>query len=253
MKQTLFLLAAFALFTGCALDNGDPITKSFPITGNYTGLEVSHAFDVTVSNQVSDVEITVGEKIMKQVVVEVKDGKLCIGGKHVWTIFRGEAKAVIPANFTLNELDLSGASSFSGDLSGNNVDVDISGSSDFYGNVNGTNVDFDITGASSYRGTVISNKFNIDLSGASKATVGGTCQTTMDIELSGSSDLHAEALHATDVTGSVSGSSGADVTCCNSLTVNVSGSSVLTYSKSSDDCNLTVNCTTSGSSSVRPR
>lgn len=253
MKQLFSILVACVLFVSCALDGGEPITKGFPINGNYTALEVSHAFDVTVSDQVTDVQVTVGEKAMDNVKVEVKDGTLYIGGKHWWTVFRGTAKAVIPANATLNKLNLSGASSFTGDLAGSDVDVEISGSSDLFGNINGTEVDFEIDGASSYKGIVVAEKIDIDISGASNATISGNCQTTTDIEISGSSDLHAEALSSYNVTGSLSGSSGADVTCCNNLTVNVSGSSLLTYAKSSDDCSLTVNCSTSGSSSVRPR
>ena len=235
MKQIIFILSLCALcvlLLGCKKDWGDPTTKNYSISGNYTALDVSDAFEVTVSDKVSDVVVTVGEAAHKRVVVEVKNGQLIIGFKPN-TVYSGTATAVIPAS-VLREIDLSGASSFIGDLSGDDVEIDLSG-------------------ASKYEGNISANKLEIDLSGASVVTIDGACQTTMEIELSGGSRSNAAYFDAPIVRGSMSGGSHADVTCCNSIEVDLSGGSTLTYGTIAEECNPAVNCSTSGGSTVISR
>ena len=231
MKNIVILLSLSILFFGCTKDWGTPATKNYPINGAYTKLDVSNAFDVTVSDQVTEVVVTVGELAHDRVVVKVVDGELQIGFKPN-TNYSGKAKAVIPAT-VLRKLDLSGASSFTGDLRGDDVDIELSG-------------------ASTYRGTVEATELDIDLSGASDAILSGACQTKMKIDLSGASTLKAANLSAMSVYGEMSGASDADVTLCSDLNVELSGASTLTYGTSSEDCHPVVNCSTSGASTVQP-
>ena len=232
MKNIVILLSLSILFFGCTKDWGTPATKNYPINGAYTKLDVSNAFDVTVSDQVTDVVVTVGELAHDRVVVRVVDGELQIGFKPN-TNYSGKAKAVIPAT-VLRKLDLSGASSFTGDLRGDDVDIELSG-------------------ASTYRGTVEATELDIDLSGASDAILSGACQTKMEIDLSGASTLKAANLSAMSVYGEMSGASKADVTVCSDLNVELSGGSMLTYGAISDECHPVVNCPASGGSVVKPR
>ena len=234
MKRTFFLLFVCAiLLVGCTRDFGLPTAKSYPINGPYTGLDVSSAFHVTVSDEVTDVVVTVGELAHDRVIVKITNGELQIGFKPN-TRYNGTAKAVIPANANLSDLDLSGASSFVGELNGHDVDIDLSG-------------------ASTFRGNVDAEKINLDISGASNAFINGHCQNKMEIDLSGASTLKAANLNAQSVSGQMSGASDADVTVCSSLNVELSGASTLTYGTVSDECHPVVNCPTSGSSTVRPR
>jgi len=232
MKNIVILVSLSIFFFGCTKDWGTPVTKNYPINGAYTKLDVSNAFDVTVSDQVPDVVVTVGELAHDRVVVKVVDGELQIGFKPN-TNYSGKAKAVIPAA-VLRKLDLSGASSFTGDLRGDDVDIELSG-------------------ASTYRGTVEATELDIDLSGASDAILSGVCQTKMGIDLSGASTLKAANFSAMSVFGEMSGASDADVTVCSDLNVELSGASTLTYGTSSEDCHPNVNCSTSGASTVQPR
>lgn len=232
MKNIVILLSLSILFFCCTKDWGTPATRNYPINGAYTKLDVSGAFDVTISDQVTDVVVTVGELAHDRVVVRVVDGELQIGFKPN-TNYSGKATAVIPAA-VLRKLDLSGASSFTGDLRGDDVDIELSG-------------------ASTYRGTVEATELDIDLSGASDAILSGACQTKMEIDLSGASTLKAANLSAMSVYGEMSGASDADVTVCSDLNVELSGASTLTYGTSSEDCHPVVNCSTSGASTVQPR
>ena len=233
MKNIVILLSLSILFFGCTKDWGTPATKNYPINGAYTKLDVSNAFDVTVSDQVTDVVVTVGELAHDRVVVKVVDGELQIGFKPN-TMYNGKAVAVIPANANLSDLELSGASSFTGDLRGDDVDIELSG-------------------ASTYRGIVEATELDIDLSGSSDAILSGACQTKMEIDLSGASTMKAANLSSMSVFGEMSGASDADVTVCSDLNVELSGASTLTYGTSSEDCHPVVNCSTSGASTVQPR
>ena len=240
-----------ALFFGCTKDWGAPTTQNYPINAAYTGLDVSNAFQVTVSDEVTDVVVTVGDLAQERVIVEVKNGKLHIGFKPN-TMYNGTAQAIIPAS-VLRDLDLSGASSFTGDLSGDDVEIDLSGASFYRGNVMAHNLDIDLSGASTCNSNVETDKLDVELSGAASLTIGGYCQNTMGIGLSGGSRLNAANLAAPVIHGNISGGSTADVTCCSSLNVELSGGSTLVYGVISDDCHPVVNCPCSGGSMVRPR
>ena len=233
MKNIVILVSLSIFFFGCTKDWGTPATKNYPINGAYTKLDVRGAFDVTVSDQVTEVVVTVGELAHDRVVVKAVNGELQIGFKPN-TMYNGKATAVIPATANLYGLDLSGASSFTGDLRGNNVNIELSG-------------------ASTYRGSIEAAELDIDLSGASDAIINGVCQTKMEIDLSGASTLKAADLSAMSVYGEMSGASDADVTVCSDLNVELSGASTLTYGTSSEDCYPVVNCNTSGASTVQPR
>ena len=234
MKKAIIILSLCALFFGCTREYGGvPTTKNYPVNGPFTSLDVSNAFQVTVSDQVTDVIVSVGELAHDRVIVRVVDGELQIGFKPN-TRYNGIATAVIPANANLRGLDLSGASSFVGNLSCHDVDLDLSGASTFRGNVDADEID-------------------IYLSGASNAFVDGHCQEKMEIDLSGASTLKAANLNAQSVSGQMSGASNADVTVCSSLNVNLSGASTLTYGTVSSECHPVVNCPCSGGSMVIPR
>ena len=233
MKKTIILLSLCALFFGCTKDWGTPTTRNYPINGAFTELDVSNAFHVTVSDEVTDVVVTVGELAQDGVYVRVVDGELQIGFRPN-TMYNGTATAIIPATANLRSVELSGASTFTGDLNGHDVDIDLSGASHFHGSVDADEID-------------------LDLSGASKAVMSGFCQEKMDVDLSGASTLEASLLETPSVYGSLSGASTADVTVCSNLNVSLSGASTLIYGLVSPDCNPYINCPCTGSSTVRPR
>ena len=249
----LICIAVAGLFASCSKYYGEPVTINYPVDGNYTKLDISHAFDVTVSDDVTEAVVTVPEDLHSKLKLTVKNGTLYIGFTSNWIVTSSECTVKLPRNTQLKDLELSGASSFHGDLQGNSSDIEVSGASEFYGEVIASSVDFDISGASKVKSTVSADEVDAEISGASKVTFDGACTGTMDIDVSGSSDLNAIEFNTDAVTGSLSGSSDADVTVCDRIAVNVSGSSDLTYGTSSPDCRPTYGCTISGSSSVTPR
>lgn len=242
MKNIFIMLSISILFFGCTKDWGNPATRNYPVNAPYTKLDVSGAFDVTVSDQVPEVVVTVGELAHERVIVNVSEGELHIGFKPN-TRYNGKATAVIPATM-IRDLELSGASSFTGDLQCGN------------GYYSDNTVDIELSGASTFRGRIEGQELEIDLSGASEAFIEGftpTSLTKMDIDLSGASTLKAPFLYTESVYGEMSGASNADVTLCSELNVQLSGASTLTYGLSSEECHPNVNCPASGGSVVKPR
>lgn len=255
MRNILTILSALVLTAacGCSKSDGDPITKEFPIAGTYTELNVHHAFNVTVSDAVTQVTVTAGDRIMPKVVVEEKDGKLIIRLKAL-TVANGNLTALIPYNPSLNEVDLSGASEFHSQhpLVAQEVAVDLSGASSFYADIEATTVDMDLSGASTIVGGIVAtSKMDLDLSGSSDATLTGTVGT-LDMDLSGSSEIkqttvaNKYGLTCTRCEGDMSGASTAYIHCDGTIAVSLSGSSDLHYTGNAS----TSGCSTSGSSNV---
>ena len=257
MKKCLFVLSALVLFafSGCQKFAGDPLTMDFNVPGAYTELEVHNAFEVTVSDAVDVITITVGENVMPKVVVEVVDNTLKIRLKSMSNVYGGEMKALIPYNANLTSVDLSGASEFrseyglygqkvdvelSGasnfycDIDADEVDIDISGASDFFGDIWANEIDMDLSGASNIKGDVSANDLDLELSGASDAKIVGQIGT-LKVTLSGASNIVKQivgnryGLVCDQCEGTISGASDAYIHCDGIIKVNLSGSSDLHF------------------------
>ena len=238
MKKCLFVLSALVLFafSGCQKFAGELVTKNFGISGNYTELEVQNAFEITVSNAVEVVTVTVGENVMPKVMVEVVDNTLKIYLKPAGNFYGGEMKAIIPYKAHLTSVDLSGASEFRSEygLEGEKVEVDLSGASDFYCDINADKIDMNLSGASKIEGGVSATELDLDLSGASDATLTGQV-ASLKVDLSGASNIkktvvdNRYGLVCDQCEGSLSGASKAYIHCDGTIKVDLSGASDLHF------------------------
>lgn len=273
MKKCFLVLSAFILiaFGSCQKFAGDPITQTFSIDGSYTELEVQDAFDVTVSDAVNQITVTVGENIMPKVRVEKVDNTLKIYCKRL-NIPAGEMKVTIPYNVDLTSVDLSGASEFhseyglEGDrveveLSGassfycnidaDEIDIDMSGASDFYGDISADVTDMDLSGSSNIEGVLITNELDLTLSGASDAKLMGQASKLI-VDLTGASNIIKQVVEGRyglvcdDCEGEISGASNAYIHCDGNIRVNLSGASDLHFTGTA----FTGDCTTSGGSNI---
>lgn len=234
MKRIIFLLPLCLLVLSCSKYYGEPMTQEFALGSSYSKIDISNGFDVTVSDEVDNVVITVGEEVMDRVVVKVNNNTLIIDFK--WgTNYWGDATAIIPAGVAVDEIDLSGGSILAGVA------------------LYGADADLSLSGGSKYTGSADVSELEINMSGGSEATLTGISQQSMDIELSGGSILSAYGLMIPEVEGDMSGGSVAHVTCCTSLEVNLSGGSELTYGVTDATCRPMVYCPASGGSTVKPR
>ena len=232
MKKCFAVFSVLVLFAFCGCNkitlSGNNITKEFSIDGSYTELVVENAFDVTVSDAVSQITVTTDENVMPKVVVEKDGDKLKIHLKPLSLNLGNdlELKVLLPYNAELKEVALSGASSLRTEfpIVGDKVKVTLTGASDFYGNIEANDADIDLSGASNFHGNVWADVVDVQLSGASNY-FGDFMATKIDMDLEGSSDIEGK-VGAPDLSLNMSGASDAtlegDVT---RLDINLSGSS----------------------------
>ena len=274
MKKHLIILSTLVLFafSGCQKFAGDPITKDFSISSAYNALEVEDAFNVTVSEEATQVTITAGENIMPNVVVETVDSTLKIYLKGWHTNLGKDMIVILPYNFDLRSVDLSGASEFHSEygLEGQKVEVELSGASDFYCDIDADEVDINLSGASNFIGEVLADEIEMDLTGSSNIK-GYVEALDLDLELSGASDATLEGqvdmlminlsgasnikktingnkygFTCDQCEGTMTGASNAYIHCDGTIKVNLSGASDLHFTGNA----FTGDCTTSGGSDI---
>ena len=274
MKKYLFVLSALVLFAlgSCQKFAGDLITQDFSIEGAYTELQVENAFDVTVSDAVSQITVTAGEKIMPKVVVEIVDNTLKIRLKPLTNNYGSDMTVILPYNADLTRVNLSGASEFHSEygLEGQKVEVELSGASDFYCDVDADEVKIDMSGASGFFGDIVVDEAGVNLSGSSDIK-GGMDALDLDLELSGASeatfegqviDLKIDLAGASKIIkkvvgnryafvcskceGNMSGASDAYIHCDGNVKVNLSGASDLHFTGDA----FTADSSTSGGSEI---
>lgn len=235
MKKYMMALSALALlaFSGCDKWAGDTVTQEFAINGTYTELVVEDAFDVTVSEAVSQAVVKAGENDMSKVRVELDGTKLKIHLKG-WATSYGDLDVTLPYNPNLKSVHLSGASDFRSTyvISNQNVALNLSGASKLYC-------------------IVEADQLDLTMSGSSMATIDGAAGS-VNMNISGSSDLIKKIagnryyLVCDKCKCYLSGSSEAYIHCDGSITGSVSGSSSLHYTGNA----TTTGCSTSGSSKI---
>ncbi|MDE5606622.1 MAG: DUF2807 domain-containing protein, partial [Bacteroidales bacterium] len=155
VQNLILALLTAGLFTCCAKDSGNPISKIYDLT-DFTALDVSHAFEVEVMpSDVESVEVVISSGIEKYLLVEKKGSTLRIGMKRGYTgWFRVNPcmKAYVSCK-TLKSIEASGAS-----------DVELKAAYDAMGQ----NMEIDLSGASAFKGDMLNvNRLTADLSGAS--------------------------------------------------------------------------------------
>lgn len=274
MKKHLIILSTLVLFAFCSCSKfaGEPVTKDFGIPGAYTALEVEDAFNVMVSETATQVTITAGENVMPNVVVETIENTLKIYLEGWHTNLGNDMTVILPYNFDLRSVDLSGASEFHSEygLEGDKVEVELSGASDFYCDIDADEVDIDLSGASDFHGDILADEIEMDLTGSSSIKgyvealdlyldMSGSSDATLEgqvgklkIDLNGASDIiktingNRYGLACNQCEGSMSGSSNVFIHCDGTIKVNLSGSSDLHYTGNAS----TTGCNTTGGSDV---
>ncbi|MBP3763454.1 MAG: DUF2807 domain-containing protein [Bacteroidales bacterium] len=210
----------------------NPDTKVLTLGGTYTRLEVSSAFEVIVSDTVKQPVATLPAHLHNNIEFEVENGKLSIRLKGRNSM-KQRPRIVLPYNPQLTEVELSGASSFRTPmgLNGDIVKLDIDDASTFEGNITAAKkADIELAGASYFHGRVESGMVEYESKGASTALITGSAYIHLDLDMSQASKLDAKNLVARKVKGALTDASNALVQCTESLRVNITGASTLTYS-----------------------
>lgn len=273
----MLMAVASVLAVGCSKATGVMIDKSVEMTTDYTAIDVEGDFEVTMNDTIESILVRADEAVMPNVVIEKRGSTLHIRMKGLTSSYGTTIYVQLPYGADFNEVSLSGCSYFTYPriIDAEDVEVSISGSSQlhttikadrfemslsgnskFYGEVDALNsAEISASGASEFLGNIwASCDMDIHLSGKSEFRGPGHCQR-LDLSLSGDSKFysayasHKYLFEAGKVTGSITGSSRADVHCDGMMDVTLSGSSMLCFSGDADFSN----CRLSGSSKIERR
>ena len=262
MKNNIIALMAAAMLAGCQINiNPDTTdfppaeTRTYPLSGIYKSLEVSSAFNVVMSDTATVATVTVNEGLHNKVIFTIENRTLKIGLKPGLRTVANELSVILPYNENLRKVELSGASRFTSNhpMGQDLANLELSGASEYIGDLDASKIEIELSGASEYTGSVNAGDIDLEFSGASQASISGTCSNELEIDLGGASQLIAKDLDAHYVKGELSGASSADVLCCESIRVEVTGASRLKYNTIADGCDPIVDCHTSGGSTIMRR
>ena len=194
MRRFLIVLSAVVLvaFSSCKkVTEGNIITKDFNNPSSYTALEISSAFDAYVSENTDVITVTAGENVMPYVVVETVNNTLKIYLKPMTIVSISELKVVLPRNENLLSVNLSGATEFHSEFGiiGEDLKVELSGASKFYCDLGASgSIDMIMSGASNVESAILADELKLEMSGASHATLIGAV-SYLKLDLSGASKI----------------------------------------------------------------
>lgn len=203
------------------------LTKDYTVKEFYK-LKVGSAFHVEfIHSNENKVEIEIDEDMADILFVENSGDELIIKLKDYYGKKIQTMKAKVYGN-TLYGITISGAAHFISDYTFAEKDININSS-----------------GASKVDITVNTENLNMEISGASKVITKGKADK-QTIEISGASNYNGKECKSANITIESSGASKASVNCTDTLNVEASGASHITYSSVPKN----INKETSGASSV---
>ncbi|MCW3120435.1 MAG: hypothetical protein JWM28_4517 [Chitinophagaceae bacterium] len=239
MKKIVFTLFALILICSAILAQqiNDP-NAEVREAKNFHAIKVSHAFDVylTQSNEEGVAVSAADDEAKQHIKVEVDGGVLIISfdaDKKFWKAWKGNKKLKAYISFkTIDKIVASGACDFNimGTVKAENLVVDFSGASDLRGKIE------------------IDNTLDVQLSGASDVELSGTA-SQLKAELSGACDFKGYELITDYCNISASGASGVKITVNKELSAKVSGASDINYKGDG----LIRDLKSSGASSIKKR
>lgn len=253
-KHILLIVTAAMLMSSCVKEKltGVEATKTFDVPGWYDELSVSNNISVSFSDQVELVTVTADEGIISNFEMKLVEGELKMYRKQIFDFLPSPIRVLLPCNAQLREVNLSGTSSFNGDLEANEIEIAASGSSLFKGNLRANEIDVSLSGESSVTAnSLIASKLDLDFSGASWAQLNGSVEN-LELDFSGASELrtevvdHVYAFACMNCESALSGASKANLHCDGRIYGSLSGSSEIRYTGNAD----TENCHLSGDSKV---
>ena len=227
-KFRAFILAAVSFMLMSSTLSAEEVSRTFEVTADYRALNVSGALSVTYSSEVKYVTIYADSKDIDDVEFRCQDGTVTVSLKEKKILrFAKVASPVrveIPASSSLSILNVTGASRFTSETL---VDV--------------VNLSLDVSGASTFTAEVSAVDMEVYVSGASSVTITGEAEE-VSYNVAGASRVGSEDawLKCDEAKVSVSGASRVELEASDRISGHVSGASRVTYS---GDCKVSVGTT----------
>ncbi|WP_299534189.1 head GIN domain-containing protein [Ulvibacterium sp.] len=180
---------------------------------DYSRLQVSNAFNVYIrfSDVEESIEVEANDNIQDRIIIQKEGNTLRVRLKNHTNLRGNVTLNVFITTREISDFDISGASNVTleSPLSTREVDLEVSGASSFSGEMNLTDLDIRASGAS-----------HIDVFGNTES---------LRARLSGSSDLKDYDLEIAELDIDLSGASDAYLTVTESIDIEASGASTLRY------------------------
>jgi len=220
MKRTtatltgLVVLSALVL-AGCAAPvrgSANLATKDYAVS-DFSGVKISSAFKVEIRKaDTFSVTVTTDDNILDKVEVKTSNSTLSVGLKSGHGLIDSTTLQAVVTMPALRELSASGASH-----------------AVLVGFASPQNLVLDLSGASSVSGEIAVLEMQMDVSGASTVALSGSA-TALNAQVSGVSHLRLEDLKLVDASINIAGASDATITTTGRLDADLSGASKLYYS-----------------------
>lgn len=215
--------------------SGVTVTRTLPISGTYTEIDVSNAIEVQITDSVDQLTVTADSCVIKYLNISVVNNKLVVALKKNTLWIESTIKVCLPYQPGVNSIDLSGASICRLDkpITLDDFELELSGASSFIGNVAAHKINAELSGASSVEGTLVASIADVEASGASSLYVDGNIEA-LEVELSGASEWEPnqtsnKEVFAGRITGDVSGASEMHAISDGTIAVHLNGASILRY------------------------
>ena len=172
---------------------------------NFNRIEISGAFHVTLTQGATEkLIIEASDEILPDIITEVKGGTLIIRLENNTRIPQGSDLNAELTFVNLDAIDLSGAVKITGanPMKFSKLEIDGSGATEITLDLSATKLDCDFSGASEIRLKGNAPEFEADLSGASNIEAAGFLTRNCAIECSGASNASVHATESLIVEGS---------------------------------------------------
>jgi len=195
-KTTFILLMILSLITVFTI--GAFAGKQDRPTGSFTGIEISSAIKVVLTQgNTEKLTLEGDDDLLQRVITETRGNKLIIKLKE-GTYNKSSQEVTAYLTFkTLSSIELSGAVNLNGtnEMNFNELELECSGATKINLHLNASKLDCDFSGASNLSLEGSAQLLNIDISGASKVNAEDLVVKNCNIDCSGASYI---AIHVTD-------------------------------------------------------
>lgn len=212
----LIILSSGFLYKSCVdthlVYSSDNITEEVRDISEFNEIDVSNGFRVILKKgEVQKLEIKANENLHKHIISKINKGELEI---EVEDKIRFDRNAEILIKITYINL----------------TDIDASGGCKFTieDKFEGEALDIDMSGGATLDGVIITDKLKAELSGGGKINISGSANL-FDLQLSGGGSAKGFDFIINDFVGELSGGSSAELTVNNSISLEASGGSKLSY------------------------
>ncbi len=184
-------------------------TSIYDVNTSYKSLSVRSAIKVDYRHDIDKIQIIADSSILPKIKVVHDEDGIEIYASSFKSPFK--VTALVPASKELENIEISGASSFSSDeeIKAEELDIEVSGASKFEANIN-------------------CQSLKASVNRASSANIGGKA-VNAEINVSGASKLSSENLNTDYADVDISGASKAKIICNKNITGEVSGASKLSF------------------------